>query len=353
VTRNRVSASSPIVGLLVVGLAVPTHARAAGQPVATAKATVPEAAEGDPLAGPTGLDPHALVRGEDAAYQAYMRGKRAFEANDFDRALVDLGDALKLLPDEAPYARSRGSIAMWMIRCHGVRYLLRGDLAELDREVVLLDAYAARLDAIAANAEDRAAKAALVEARRVEIASERQRVSGEHGDVDTQIDRSLRGEYAGVVAATWVPRVEDLAWYRRRDDPRPKGKQADDLEPETRVDDDPRGRRPGTGLIASGAIVLGVGLGALTVMAVGMARAKQAETFEAEQTPNERRDQIGRGLSGNAMAAAGAAVGATAVVAGVVLVAVGAKRRRADAKRVSFTPTAGPRGGGASIKVRF
>lgn len=347
-TPRRAPLASLLAGALALGLAAPpaASARILYQP------SRPAEVDGDALAGPRGLNPDALVRGEDAAYQAYMRGKRAFEANDFDRALVDLTDALRLLPDEAPYARSRGSIAMWMIRCHGARYSLRGDLGELDREVVLLDAYTSRLDGIAAGAEDHQAKAALIEARRIEITRERERVSGEHGDVDTQIDRSVRGDYEGAVTTTWEPRVEDLAWYRRRDDPRPKGEQIDEIDPIKREAEGP-GRRAGTGLIAGGAASLGVGLGALGVMAAGMARGSGAESFSEGQTPAERREQIGRGVSGNTMSIAGAAVGSAAVIAGAVLIGVGVKRRRAESRRLSISPAAGRHGGGVSMTVRF
>lgn len=311
------------------------------------------AAPGDPLAGPTGLDPHALVRGEEAAYQAYMRGKRAFEANDFDRALVDFGDALRQLPDEAPYARSRGSVALWMVRCHGALYGLRGELTELDREVELLDAYATRLDAIAADTDDRAAKSALVDARREEIIKERARVSGEHGDVDTQLDRSVRGEYEGVVASTWAPRVEDLAWYRRRDDPRPRGAQVNEVDPQAKKTDEGPRRRKGTGLIAGGAVALGVGVGALAVMGAGMARASAAESFSPTQTPAARREQIGRGMAGNTMAIAGAVTGGVAVLAGAVLVGIGVRKRKADRPQVSIAPGGGRRGVSVSLSVRF
>jgi hypothetical protein len=307
----------------------------------------------DPLRGPTGLDPDALVRGEEAAYAAYMRGKRAFEANDFDRALVDFGDALRLLPDAAPYARSHGSVAMWIVRCHGARYGLRGEAAELDRELEILAAYASRLDAIATDAEDRAAKAELVEARRAEIEGEQARISGEHGDVDTQLDRSVRGEYGGVVVSTWAPRIEDLAWYRRRDDPRPRGRQNDEVDPEAQPDAAPDGPRRGTGMIAAGAVALGVGAAALGVMAAGMARARAAESFPDVQTPAARRGQIERGTTGNAMAVAGAVTGGVAVLAGAVLVGLGVKRRRADAPRVAIVPAAGRRTGSVTLTVRF
>jgi hypothetical protein len=307
----------------------------------------------DVLAGPTGLDPHALVRGEDAAYQSYMRGQKAFEANDYDKALVELGDALRHLPDQKEYARSRGSIALWIAKCHGQLYGLRGDAAQLDLELAVLDAYAGRIETIAKDADDLAAKQALVDRRKQEIAAEKQRISGEHGDVDTQIDKSVKGEYAGFEASTWAPRVEDLAWYRRPDDPRPKGDQSDDIEPEKKVVPQQTGPRKGTGMIAGGAVALGIGVAALAVMGAGMARAKGAESFPIDQTPMQRRNQIENGNVGNAMAVGGAVAGAVLVITGAVLVAIGAKKRRADVPRAEVSGSFGRRMAGVSVRVRF
>lgn len=307
----------------------------------------------DVLAGPTGLDPHALVKGEEAAYQAYMRGQRAFEANDFDRALVDFGDALRQLPDQKEYARSRGSVALWIARCHAQLYGLRGDAAQLDLELAVLDAYAGRLHAIAGDEADRVAKQALVDQRKAEIDAEKLRISGNHGDVDTQIDKSVRGEYEGVEASTWAPRVEDLAWYRRRDDPRPRGSQSDDIEPEKTIVPEQVGPRKGTGLIAGGAVALGVGVAALAVMGAGMAKAKGAETFAMDQTPGDRREQIERGNVGNAMAVGGAVAGGVLLVTGAVLVAIGAKKRKNDPPRTSLSGAFGRRMVGVNVSVRF
>jgi hypothetical protein len=323
------------------------HAR--GGAMATLAAQPPE----DVLAGPTGLDPHALVKGEEQAYQSYMRGQRAFEANDFDKALVDFGDALRQLPDQKEYAKSRGSIALWIARCHGQIYGLRGDAAQLDLEVAVLDAYASRIESIAAGADDLVAKQALVDQRKQEIDAEKQRISGQHGDVDTQIDKSVRGEYDGVVASTWAPRVEDLAWYRRRDDPRPRGDQSDDIEPEKKIVPEQTGPRKGTGLIAGGAIALGIGVAALAVMGAGMARAKSSEAFPVDQTPTQRRNQIENGNVGNAMAVGGAVAGSVLVITGAVLVAIGAKKRKNDPPRAAVSGAFGRRMAGISVRVRF
>ena len=336
--------------VLASALALPSTAVA--EPTVP-EATVPDAAPAvDPLAGPRGLDPDRLVAGEEAAYRAYMRGKKAFEANDYDAALLAFGDALRQLPDERPYAKSRGALALWSARCHGQLYGLRGDTAALDREVELLNAYVARLDAIARDAADKTAKQTLVDQRLQQIAAEQARIAGEHGNTDEQIDRSLRGEYEGVDATQWQPAVEDLAWVPRPDDPRPKGKQDQDDE-DTRQkklqQSEERKRKPGTGLIAGGAIALGIGVAALAVMGAGMARAHAAEDFSPTQTPDERRAQIGRGIAGNDMAIAGAIAGGVAVITGAVLVGLGAKKRRA----ATLTPTASRRGAGLSLSVRF
>jgi hypothetical protein len=333
--------------VLASALALPTRALAEPEiPEVAAQPTV------DPLAGPHGLDPHRLVAGEEAAYRAFMRGKKAFEANDYDAALVAFGDALRQLPDETPYAKSRGALALWSARCHGQLYGLRSDPSALDREDELLRAYAARLGDIARDADDRAAKQALVDLRLQQIADERARISGEHGGTDEQIDRSLRGEYDGVDATQWEPRVEDLAWVPRRDDPRPKAKQDSDEEDARKKAQEQtveKKRKPGTGLIAGGAVALGIGVAALAVMGAGMARAHAAEDFSPTQSPNERREQIGRGLSGNDMAIAGAVAGGVLVVTGAVLVALGAKKLR----KAAITPTAMRRGAGVSLTVRF
>ncbi|MFO0636958.1 MAG: hypothetical protein U0168_29355 [Nannocystaceae bacterium] len=294
-----------------------------------------------------------MVRGEEAAYQAFLRGQRAFDESDFDAALLAFGDALRLLPDERPYARSRGSIALWIARCHGQRYGLRADTADLDAEATVLQAYLARLGDIGKDAADREAKRALARQRLDEIAAERERIAG-HGDAETQIDASLRGDYEGVKASSWAPSVADLAWYQRRDDPRQRSGQVDehDPEPDRRVTPEPR-RRKGTGLIAGGAVSLGLGVAALAVMGAGMARAHGAQDFSATQTPDERREQISRGLAGNAMTAAGAITGGVAVVLGAVLVGIGAKRRRADAPTLSLRPAVSRRLLGLALSVRF
>lgn len=337
--------------VLAAAVALPVAQRSTNAAAMPVPAT---ATHDDVLAGPRGLDPDRLVKGEEAAYQAYMRGKRAHEGADFDAALVAFGDALRLLPDERPYARSRGSLALWIAQCHAQIYGLRGDLEALAAERTVLEAYAARLGEIATDATDRSAKQALVDARMKEIDAERQRVSGEHGDADAQIDRSLRGDYEGVTASSWAPRVEDLAWYRRRDDPRARSRQADDVDPQPQVvvTDEP-GRRKGTGLIAGGAVALGVGVAALAVMGAGMARARAAESFSPTQSPDDRRQQISQGLSGNAMAVSGAVAGAVFVVAGAVMVGIGAKRRRADVPSVAVSPSVSRRHAGISLQVRF
>lgn len=332
----------------------------AALPPAAAAAPAPEpaspsASESGPdvLAGPRGLDPTRLVRGEEAAYQAFLRGQRAFDESDFDAALRAFGDALRLLPDERPYARSRGSIALWVARCHGQRYGLRADTADLDAEEAVLRAYLARLPEIGTDDADREAKRALAQQRLDELAAERQRIAG-HGDAQTQIDASLRGDYEGVQASSWAPSVADLAWYQRRDDPRARSGQVDehDPEPDPVVVPEPR-RRRGTGLIAAGAVSLGVGVGALAVMGAGMARAHAAEDFSATQGPDQRREQISRGLAGNAMAVAGAVTGGVTVVLGAVLVGLGVKRRRADAPTLSLRPAVSRRLLGLALSVRF
>ncbi|MBC8067221.1 MAG: hypothetical protein IAG13_02715 [Deltaproteobacteria bacterium] len=82
-----------------------------------------------------------------------------------------------------------------------------------------------------------------------------------------------------------------------------------------------------------------------------MARAHAAESFAADQGPQARRDQIARGIAGNAMSIAGAVTGGVAVVTGAVLLGLGVKKRRNA--NAAVVPHASRRGGGLWLTVRF
>jgi hypothetical protein len=283
----------------------------------------------DPLAGPRALDPEALVEGEAAAYRLYMEGKRRLEEGEPERAEQTFAEALRTLPDQAPYARSRGSLALWWVRCHVELYERSGELAVLDRETAILAAYVARLDAIAVSAEDRAHKQDLVQRRLDEIEGVRRLRAAAQEDLETQLDR----EHTGYQVSTWRPdTLQDLGWYPRRDDPRKRAVQATgDVGPGPGRDVAPepeRERRPGVGLVVAGALSMAAGAAGLGVMGVGMARGSKANDFDPTQSPMARREQIVAGVDANTMSASGAIAGGVVLATGIVLTVLGAKRMK-------------------------
>lgn len=326
------------------------------QPAEDEIAPPPAPAESaDPLAGAEGLDPQGMVDAEKAAYAAYMKGIKLYEEGRFEDAAAVFDEALRTLPDLPPYGRSRGALGLWRARCLGQMYALTGDTALLDQEEGVLRAYAGRLREAATDDVDRDRKLALVNDRLQEIATERERQSSDHGDVDTQLERSLEGGYQGTEASDWAPRTDDLAWQFRPDDPRPRSRQEDDGEkaPEKLVmeTDDGAQRKPGTGFIVGGAVAMAAGLGGLGVMGAGMAQAAPANDFDPLDDPMTRREQIARGERGNVMSVVGLSVGGALLITGIALVAVGVKRRRAGNTALSWG--VGPGGGHIGLEAAF
>jgi hypothetical protein len=102
--------------------------------------------------------------------------------------------------------------------------------------------------------------------------------------------------------------------------------------------DEPRARRPGTGLLAGGGVALvlaGGGIGMLTAgLLTGQAHQRDAQALaDSGMLPAQldRLAQLDRmGASANALAYAGGAVAGVGVAVGVALIVVGVKRRKAQ-----------------------
>lgn len=285
----------------------------------------------EPLAGAVGLDADALVRAEERAYRLYMEGKRQLEAGDPQAAERTFADALRTLPNGRPYDRSRGSLALWWVRCHVALFEHTGEHAVLERETRILDAYARRLDELSASSQDRAHKQALVQHRLDEIEAVRQLQAIAQADVQTQLQHQHEGRHA----STWAPdSLKDLGWYPRPDDPRARVVQARDAEaPTTEGEGEAqrkldRARRPGLGLVITGSLSMAAGVAGLGVMAAGMARGARANDFDPDQSPMARREQIVEGLDANTMSVAGAIAGGGMLGIGIISTVMGAVRAK-------------------------
>jgi hypothetical protein len=127
--------------------------------------------------------------------------------------------------------------------------------------------------------------------------------------------------------------------------------------------DEPRQRRPGTGMIVGGSLALGLaaaGIGLLSAGLVsGQAHQREAEPLNlpAELDQLEQLDR--KGASSNALAYAGGAVGGVGIAVGVALIVVGLKRRNAESSASASRQALlvdgwlDRSGGGLSLRGRF
>jgi len=315
-----------------------------------------------PLVGTSRLDADGLFESEQRAYALYMEGLHAFEDDsDYDTALDKWTEAVATLPDERPYARSRGALALRLVTAHEKRFYRDGDLEDLRRQSSLLLGYQQRLPEMFP--DDSAARQRRhdhAQVRIEEIDKELERIEGEHGTVEEQLERSLRGEYEARGDDNWRPDPTDAGWHARPDDPRKAAQQATDREvaPEHLEPQEPEGepeppRKKGTGLLVSGGVVGVMGLGAIGVGVAGMVAASRANDFAPDQTPRARRMQIAAGERSNLQAVIGIAGGSAATVVGIVLVATGDAKRKRSASRLAVSPMRTAAGWGGTITGRF
>jgi len=327
---------------------------------ATAPRVAPEVTPA-PLTGASRLDANGLVEAEQQAYGLYMDGVHALDdAADPDLAIDKWEQALRTLPDERPYALSRGALALRLVTAHQVRFFRDGDLDDLRREKSLLLGYQERLvDMVPTDAEARSSRHSTMQTRIDEIDGELSRLEDDQGTTEEQLGKSLRGEYAARGAETWRPDPSDMGWHPRADDPRKHASQAHDGEvapeettPEIVEPTDP-GPRPGTGRLVVGAVLTGAGLGGLGVGAVGLVQANRANTFDPEQDPQQRRMQIGEGERANGLALGGLIGGGVLTVVGLAVLISGARKRSKSPSRAALTPAVTPTHLGASLRATF
>lgn len=147
------------------------------------------------------------------------------------------------------------------------------------------------------------------------------------------------------------------------DEPEPDASESDDsesdepqdqlepAEPPPPVDDGAAKKRKA--MRGAGFGLLGVGAAALIAGGVvgGLAQADNNNAGSAA-TPNESQDLLDSSQTKALAADVMFGVGGALVLTGVILVAVGFKKPKTS-ERVAFTPTFGPRGAGASLRLRF
>jgi len=127
------------------------------------------------------------------------------------------------------------------------------------------------------------------------------------------------------------------------------------------VDQSPREKKPGTGLLIGGAVAASVGVAGVSMAIAGLviSRGKQREVEELERPADD--DEIAaideEGKQANLIAFIGAGVGAVGLAVGVPLLIVGAKKRKEGkttaATTLRVTPAITRTSSGLSLSGRF
>ena len=125
----------------------------------------------------------------------------------------------------------------------------------------------------------------------------------------------------------------------------------DPVDPGPQVDEE--GMRKGKTLMVAGGVILGLGVGAGAGLGVGGAAMGNKATSDAPEVDVELRpDVLDSGRTGNVLAYTGLAVGGVGLITGVVLIALGAKKKK-QARQMSLVPNLSPRNAGATFSLEF
>ena len=121
-----------------------------------------------------------------------------------------------------------------------------------------------------------------------------------------------------------------------------------------------RTARPGTAMIASGAVLSAVGVAGITMVIAGVARGASRQSQVEDLEPGVDDDEIarldGEGARANRLAFIGTGLAVAGLAVGIPLVVFGVKKRRAAGTRTAdlrVLPTMGPALQGVTISGRF
>ncbi|HWB76817.1 MAG TPA: hypothetical protein VG755_17745 [Nannocystaceae bacterium] len=261
----------------------------------------PLRAEPAPTSAATSPDANDNARAE----QLYRDGLAAFDTAEYLEAIRLWSEAYRILPNTPESADIKRYLTNNLAVAREKQFGIDGDVQHLKRALDLAQNYR---DSIAALYGD--------DPRGEQ---ERARTDEFLARVQAKVDEAERKQ-----APAPPPRVEPSAKPTRVDEPtKPTHAQ-------------------GRGAIIGGSVLLGLGgvTGALLITGVAIGRA--ANDVDPDESMQARGEQFDRGRAGNKLAIAGAVLTPLLLAAGIALVVVGAKRRKAS--RVALTPS------GASLR---
>lgn len=262
----------------------------------------------------------------EEARTLYQAGKVAFDLANFDEAIEKFEQAYALMSaaNDPDTYKVLAVIVRNLSLAHRKAFELKRQAINLQKALILLKRYQSQLGDI--------------------VPSE----SFTQADIDTQL-----GDAAEAIA--------ELAALIASLEPEPKPKSAADPT-QAEVEDDsgvspaqPPGK-PAKPMFVAGGAMLGLGVAGAAVGITGALMGASATNKVADSAPlDDRQNLISKGGTGNLLAFIGIGVGSVGVIAGVALVAVGVKRKRAGgtATDISFAPILGREQAGIQARWRF
>lgn len=267
----------------------------------------------EPAAAPPVEDP-----AQAEAKALYEEGLAQYDTFDYEGAIKTWTRAYGKLPASEANALARNAIVFNIASAQEKAFAQDKDIVHLVRAKSLLEVYVE--ENLAAGGADEA-----------DIAKARARIASFEEQIRVEEKR----------------KQDEKAAARKKDEPKANPAK--------------KGPREGTGLVAGGSVLLGLGVAtAIGGVTAGVLEGKHATDaiagLGALGDEDERERQLARGKRGDTVVIATAVSGGVAAVAGAVLVAIGATRMRKSGRRTpqtAWAPMFGRGQVGLSWSARF
>lgn len=283
----------------------------------------------DPVEDPQAATPEDAQLVE--AQRLYKLGEARYELFDFPAAIEFWTEAYGLLP-EGENARIRNVLVRNLSLAHRKAYDVDDDVKHLKAAKMLLERYVQELTTYYEGESD--------------TANEIGEANKTLDEVNAKLEElKEKEEAAAAAAAAAKPPPTTGGDPADRDAPIPVGPQVDD-----------EGMRKAKVLMGTGGALLGLGIIAGGVGLLGAINGEQAAKDAQTVPAADRPDEIQKGNTGNLLAYTGAAAGGTFLIIGVVLIAMGAKKKK-EAQSASLRPRIAPQltrtSAGATLSLEF
>ena len=251
----------------------------------------PEGTMEEASSQPHNETPSAEDQAVEQAQQLFDEGAAKFETADYIGAIELWTEAIGLVPQLPQYAPIKAKLIANIAAAQERAYLVDKEVSHLNQAKILIERYRSGLEEIYLDELEREKELAWANARLEKIDAELAAVAEREA-----AERAAAERAAAEAAEAAKPR-----------------------------------RPPGQGLMIAGGVIGGLGVGGLAVMISGMVIGNKNDDISDLPTNDfdTRADRFRMGRLGNTLAIAGGVGGGVLLGAGVALLVVGLKKKRA------------------------